>query len=257
MDEVRRPTQKHDDSSLVASNHIHCVARAKVPTLWGDFEARLYSSAGDNDPAHLALLHGQYEQDNCLVRVHSECLTGDALGSLKCDCGEQLRRAYREIVSASGGVIIYMRGHEGRGIGLIGKLKAYEVQEEGRDTVDANLDLGYPVDARDYSAAAVILADLGIVGVRLLTNNNDKVEALQQAGVRVIKQLPLPIAPNCFNIDYLRTKRDRLGHSLDWLEDDQTMSHRADAYGGQEEVARLQAENERLRALLSRQEKVV
>ena len=150
-----------------------------------------------------------------LARVHSECLTGDTLGSQRCDCGPQLRQSLRAVADEGVGVVVYLRGHEGRGIGLADKLRAYALQDRGADTVDANLRLGLPADARDYGAAPAILRDLGVGGVRLLTNNPDKVRALEQGGIAVHAQLPLLTEVTSSNVVYLRTKRDRFGHSLD------------------------------------------
>ncbi|MGZ5399262.1 MAG: GTP cyclohydrolase II, partial [Nocardioides sp.] len=149
-----------------------------------------------------------------LVRVHSECLTGDVFGSHRCDCGPQLDEALERIVSEGRGIVVYLRGHEGRGIGLVAKLQAYALQDEGRDTVDANLDLGLPADARHYGAATQILRDLGVATVRLLTNNPDKTASLEDYGVAVAERVPLTPRPNDHNLAYLRTKRDRMGHAL-------------------------------------------
>jgi 3,4-dihydroxy 2-butanone 4-phosphate synthase / GTP cyclohydrolase II len=147
--------------------------------------------------------------------VHSECLTGDVFGSRRCDCGSQLAAALGQVAAVGRGVVLYMRGHEGRGIGLLPKLRAYSLQDRGRDTVDANLELGLPADARDYRVAARILADLGIHTVRLLTNNPAKTVALEQHGVSISNRVPLEVAPTPDNLRYLRTKRDRMGHLLD------------------------------------------
>jgi 3,4-dihydroxy 2-butanone 4-phosphate synthase/GTP cyclohydrolase II len=154
-----------------------------------------------------------------LTRVHSECLTGDVFGSSRCDCGPQLAEAMERIVAEGRGVVIYLRGHEGRGIGLLAKLQAYQLQDGGRDTVDANLDLGLPADARHYGAATQILRDLGVASVRLLTNNPDKTESLESYGVPVTERVPLTPRPNDHNLQYLQTKRDRMGHQLDGLPD--------------------------------------
>ena len=162
------------------------------------------------------------------MRVHSECLTGEAFGSLKCECGPQLEAAL-DAIEQDGGVVIYMRGHEGRGIGLINKLRAYSLQERGLDTVDANLALGLPADARDYAAAAGILADLGIEKVRLLTNNTDKVRQLRELGLRVVEQVPLLVGVGPNNHQYLATKRDRMGHLI--AEQELTDAARRDAPG--------------------------
>ena len=149
-----------------------------------------------------------------LVRVHSECLTGDVFGSERCDCGPQLDEALRAIVEEGRGVVVYLRGHEGRGIGLVAKLQAYQLQDGGRDTVDANLDLGLPADARHYGTATQILRDLGVGSVRLLTNNPAKVTNLEHYGIPVTERVPLTPHPNDHNIGYLLTKRDRMGHHL-------------------------------------------
>ena len=148
---------------------------------------------------------------------HSECLTGDVLGSRRCDCGPQLDEALDLIVAEGRGVVVYLRGHEGRGIGLVAKLQAYQLQDGGRDTVDANLELGLPADARHYGAATQVLRDLGVTTVRLLTNNPDKVKNLEEYGVRVAERVPLTIRPNDHNLQYLLTKRDRMGHQLPGL----------------------------------------
>ena len=149
-----------------------------------------------------------------LTRVHSECLTGDVFGSNRCDCGPQLDEALERIVSEGRGVVVYLRGHEGRGIGLVAKLQAYQLQDGGRDTVDANLDLGLPADARHYGTATQILRDLKVESVRLLTNNPDKVHNLEDFGIPVAERVPLTPHPNDHNLAYLRTKRDRMGHHL-------------------------------------------
>jgi 3,4-dihydroxy 2-butanone 4-phosphate synthase/GTP cyclohydrolase II len=162
---------------------------------------------------HVALVSGDPTGPDAVARLHSECLTGDAFGSLRCDCGGQLDAALAE-VARRGGVVVYLRDHEGRGIGLLAKLAAYALQDTGRDTVQANLDLGLPADARDYRAGADILADLGVRSVRLLTNNPDKVRALQAAGVRVVERLPLRAGWSRYNAAYLDTKRARFGHDL-------------------------------------------
>jgi 3,4-dihydroxy 2-butanone 4-phosphate synthase/GTP cyclohydrolase II len=160
-----------------------------------------------------------------LVRVHSECLTGDVLGSTRCDCGAQLEDAMARVVAAGAGAIVYLRGHEGRGVGIAAKLAAYRLQDQGRDTVDANLDLGLPVDARHYAAAAQILRGLGVERIRLLTNNPDKVTQLRDLGLDVTESVPLPPRVTAPNLAYLRTKRDRLGHDLDRLGDPDQLDH--------------------------------
>jgi 3,4-dihydroxy 2-butanone 4-phosphate synthase/GTP cyclohydrolase II len=156
--------------------------------------------------------------------VHSECLTGEAFGSQKCECGPQLDAAL-ERIDKDGGVVIYMRGHEGRGIGLINKLRAYSLQERGLDTVDANLALGLPADARDYAAAGGILADLGVDSIRLLTNNSDKVKQLRELGLDIVEQVPLLVGVGANNHQYLATKRDRMGHIISAAELDAALAH--------------------------------
>ncbi|AZC13420.1 GTP cyclohydrolase II [Microbacterium sp. ABRD28] len=188
-------------------------AEAKVPTSHGEFRFRAYKDRVTGTD-HLAVISGELTDTAPLVRVHSECLTGEAFGSLKCECGPQLDAAL-DAIERDGGVVIYMRGHEGRGIGLINKLRAYSLQERGLDTVDANLALGLPADARDYAAAAGILADLGIEKVRLLTNNTDKVAQLRGFGLDIVEQVPLLVGVGPNNHQYLATKRDRMGHIID------------------------------------------
>jgi 3,4-dihydroxy 2-butanone 4-phosphate synthase/GTP cyclohydrolase II len=153
-----------------------------------------------------------------LVRVHSECFTGDVFGSLRCDCGPQLRAALRRVAEEGRGVVLYIRGHEGRGIGLMHKLQAYQLQDQGRDTVEANLELGLPADARDYGTGAQILVDLGIRTMRLLTNNPAKRAGLEGYGLAIVGREPLPVRPHPENVRYLRTKRDRMGHLLEGLD---------------------------------------
>jgi 3,4-dihydroxy 2-butanone 4-phosphate synthase/GTP cyclohydrolase II len=186
-------------------------AEAKVPTAHGAFRFLAYKDRITGTD-HLAVVSGDLS-DAPLVRVHSECLTGEAFGSLKCECGPQLDAAL-DAIEQDGGVVIYMRGHEGRGIGLINKLRAYSLQERGLDTVDANLALGLPADARDYAAAAGILADLGVEKVRLLTNNSDKVNQLRALGLEIVDQVPLLVGVGPNNHQYLSTKRDRMGHII-------------------------------------------
>ncbi|GAA1688668.1 bifunctional 3,4-dihydroxy-2-butanone-4-phosphate synthase/GTP cyclohydrolase II [Microbacterium sediminicola] len=188
-------------------------AEATVPTAHGVFRFLAYKDRMTGTD-HIAVVAGDLRADAPLVRVHSECLTGEAFSSLKCECGPQLDAAM-DAIAREGGVVIYMRGHEGRGIGLINKLRAYSLQEEGLDTVDANLALGFPADARDYAAAAGILADLGIEKVRLLTNNADKVSQLGVLGVEVIEQVPLLVGVGPNNHQYLTTKAARMGHTIE------------------------------------------
>ena len=186
----------------------------RLPSRHGQFQVQLYENIL-NGEQHLALVKGAIRsEDPVMVRVHSECLTGDAFGSLRCDCGEQLRRALEMIESVGSGVVLYLRGHEGRGIGLHNKLKAYELQDHGRDTVEANLELGYAPDLRNYGIGAQILVDLGIRRMRLLTNNPTKIVALQGYGLEVVERVPIEIASNLENDRYLRAKRDKLGHLL-------------------------------------------
>ncbi|QBR91326.1 bifunctional 3,4-dihydroxy-2-butanone-4-phosphate synthase/GTP cyclohydrolase II [Nocardioides euryhalodurans] len=190
------------------------VAETRLPTRFGDFTAYGYTISVD-DGEHIALVHGDLSGDEpVLTRVHSECLTGDVFGSRRCDCGPQLEEALERIVTEGRGVVIYLRGHEGRGIGLVAKLQAYALQDGGRDTVDANLDLGLPADARHYGAATQILRDLGVGSVRLLTNNPDKSTSLEEFGIPVAQRVPLTPRPNDHNLAYLLTKRDRMGHDL-------------------------------------------
>jgi 3,4-dihydroxy 2-butanone 4-phosphate synthase/GTP cyclohydrolase II len=180
-----------------------------IPTRHGTFLVRAYRDLVTGSE-HLAFQSGD-PVNGSLVRVHSECLTGEAFGSLKCECGPQLDAAL-ERIRDNGGVVIYLRGHEGRGIGLINKLKAYRLQEGGLDTLDANLALGLPADDRDYGAAAAILDDLGVHAVRLLTNNPDKVRQLTGHGISVLARVPLTVGMHPLNASYLRAKRDRMGH---------------------------------------------
>jgi 3,4-dihydroxy 2-butanone 4-phosphate synthase / GTP cyclohydrolase II len=195
------------------------VAEARIPTKWGDFTCYAYESVLDGEQ-HLALVRGAVQgRDNVLVRVHSECLTGDAFGSLRCDCGPQLEESMRRIAEEDLGVIVYLRGHEGRGIGIGHKLRAYALQEQGHDTVDANLALGMPIDSREYGIGSQILVDLGITTMRALTNNPAKYGGLEGYGLEIIERVPLLTTPNPENIAYLRTKRERMGHLLEGLDD--------------------------------------
>jgi 3,4-dihydroxy 2-butanone 4-phosphate synthase / GTP cyclohydrolase II len=195
------------------------VVSTRLPTKYGTFEAVGYRSTVDGSE-QIALVHGDLgDGEDVLVRVHSECLTGDVFGSLRCDCGPQLEAALRRVAEEGRGVVLYVRGHEGRGIGLLHKLQAYQLQDSGRDTVDANLDLGLPADARDYGTGAQILADLGVRSMRLLTNNPAKRAGLEGYGLSVVGRVPLPVRAHPENIAYLTTKRDRLGHLLDDLPD--------------------------------------
>jgi 3,4-dihydroxy 2-butanone 4-phosphate synthase / GTP cyclohydrolase II len=195
------------------------VAEARIPTQWGDFTCYAYESMLDGEQ-HLALVRGAVQgQDDVLVRVHSECLTGDVFGSLRCDCGPQLDESIRMIAEEGMGVVIYLRGHEGRGIGIGHKLRAYALQEQGHDTVDANLALGMPVDSREYGIGAQMLVDLGLTTIRAMTNNPAKYGGLEGFGIEITGRVPLLTAPNPENIAYLRTKRERMGHLLEGLDD--------------------------------------
>jgi 3,4-dihydroxy 2-butanone 4-phosphate synthase/GTP cyclohydrolase II len=195
------------------------VAETTIPNAYGQWRAYGYRSSVDGTE-HVALVLGDLDAadgDDILTRVHSECLTGDVFGSQRCDCGAQLDAAMAKIAARGRGVVLYLRGHEGRGIGLVSKLQAYELQDSGADTVDANLELGLPVDAREYSVAAQLLGDLGVRSVQLLTNNPAKVEALAAYGFGVAR-IPLPPLTTPHNLRYLTTKRDRLGHQLETLD---------------------------------------
>jgi 3,4-dihydroxy 2-butanone 4-phosphate synthase / GTP cyclohydrolase II len=195
------------------------IAEARIPTDWGDFTCYAYESLVDGE-VHLAMAKGAVQgQDDVLVRVHSECLTGDVFGSLRCDCGIQLDSAMQAISDAGMGVVVYLRGHEGRGIGIGNKLLAYNLQERGHDTVDANVELGLPVDSREYGIGAQILVDLGITTMRLMTNNQAKYGGLEGFGLEIVERVPLETAPNPENIAYLRAKRERMGHLLEGLDD--------------------------------------
>ncbi|MCB5908471.1 bifunctional 3,4-dihydroxy-2-butanone-4-phosphate synthase/GTP cyclohydrolase II [Streptomyces pinistramenti] len=197
-------------------------AETLLPTAHGEFTAYGYRSTVDG-VEHIALVAGDIgDGDDVLVRVHSECLTGDIFHSLRCDCGPQLEASLERITAAGRGVVIYLRGHEGRGIGLLSKLRAYALQEQGHDTLDANLELGLPADSRDYAAGAQMLQDLGVRSVRLMTNNPDKTAALIRDGLKVSGREPMPVQAGEHNLRYLRTKRDRMGHDLPWLDAERT-----------------------------------
>jgi len=186
---------------------------ARLPTPWGEFTAIGYRSVVDGKE-HLALVMGEVDgKENVLVRVHSECLTGDVFGSLRCDCGEQLHAAMRMVGEEGTGVILYI-AQEGRGIGLLNKLRAYELQDQGRDTVEANVELGFPPDLRDYGIGAQILVDLGLSTIRQLTNNPKKIAGLEGYGLKVTERVPIEVAPGADNVRYLQTKRDKMGHRL-------------------------------------------
>jgi GTP cyclohydrolase II len=196
--------------------HVERVVETRLPTTYGEFQAVGYLDSRWGQE-QVALVHGDVSTGAPLTRLHSECLTGDVFSSTRCDCGDQLAAAMRQVVTAGAGVIIYLKGHEGRGIGLLAKLAAMRLQEEGLDTVEANVALGLPVDARDYDVAAAILLDLGVRSVRLLSNNPEKLDSLRRNGIRVTERVPLLVAPNDDNLSYLLTKRERLAHLLPHL----------------------------------------
>jgi 3,4-dihydroxy 2-butanone 4-phosphate synthase/GTP cyclohydrolase II len=190
------------------------VSSARMPTAHGDFVAHVYESLLDGEQ-HLALVRGTIDPSRpVLARVHSECLTGDVFGSRRCDCGEQLDAALERIAREGGGVVVYLRGHEGRGIGLAHKLQAYALQEQGLDTVEANLALGLPVDTRSYGVGAQILADLGVGRLRLMTNNPAKCAELDGDRLELVERIPLVVRPVTENLRYLKTKQEKLGHTL-------------------------------------------
>ena len=194
------------------------VAEADIPTFYGAFRSYAYESTLD-ERTHIALVCGDIGDGlDVLTRVHSECLTGDVFASLRCDCGAQLERAMQIVAAEGRGVVLYVRGHEGRAIGLSHKLRAYELQDRGRDTVEANLDLGLPVDPRDYGIGAQILFDLGVRTMRLLTNNPSKRAGLEGYGLSIVDRIPLQTEPTAQNIGYLRTKREKMGHLIDGLD---------------------------------------
>ncbi|MEU0360226.1 GTP cyclohydrolase II [Streptomyces cyaneofuscatus] len=193
------------------------MASVQLSTSYGSFRAVGYLDQVRGDE-QIALIHGDITGEEVLARLHSECLTGDAFGSRHCECGDQLAAALNAIVSEGRGVLVYLRGHEGRGIGLLAKLQAMQLQADGMDTVEANLALGLPVDSRDYGVAADILHDLGVRSVRLMSNNPLKLKALLQHGIEVREQVPLLTQPREENIFYLRAKRERMGHLLPHLD---------------------------------------
>ena len=193
------------------------VVETRLPNQYGLWRALGYLNSVDGTEQFALVLGDLADGEQVLVRAHSECLTGDVFGSQRCDCGTQLDAAMAAIAAEGRGVVLYLRGHEGRGIGLLSKLRAYQLQDGGRDTVDANLELGLPADAREYSTGAQILADLGVRSVRLLTNNPAKVRGLSGFGIEVAGRVPLPVVATPHNLRYLMVKRDRLGHQLEGL----------------------------------------
>lgn len=230
-EELRRFCDKHDlalisiEQLIEYRRHnehlIERVVETKLPTDYGEFRAIGYRSLIDG-VEHVALVVGDVSSNDgqdVFVRVHSECLTGDALGSRRCDCGQQLHNSMRMVHEAGRGVILYMRGHEGRGIGLMPKLQAYHLQDEGADTVDANLALGLPSDAREYGTGAQILQNLGVTSMALLTNNPTKRAGLGGYGLEMSRRVPVPVEVNEDNLKYLLTKRERMGHELPWLDE--------------------------------------
>lgn len=190
------------------------IGSARLPTRYGQFTAHAFQGV-DTGTEHLALSMGDISGDDVLLRLHSECLTGDVFGSCRCDCGEQLDLAMKKIAEEGRGVLLYLRGHEGRGIGLSNKIRAYALQDTGLDTVDANLALGQAIDARTYAFAADFLRQWGVNSVRLMSNNPIKIKALEDAGIKVTEQMRHIVQPNSENEKYLATKRSRMGHLLD------------------------------------------
>ena len=224
IDDLIEFSEKHDvaigtikdliEYRLKLSNPVSLVSSAKVPTDYGEFTAHVYKDNNDNTE-HIALTYKDYLQgESSMVRVHSECLTGDVFSSNKCDCGYQLNNAMETIVKNGSGVILYMRGHEGRGIGLGNKIKAYSLQDEGADTVEANLRLGFEMDQRDYGTGALILRDLGITNMNLLTNNPSKRAGLEGFGLNIVKRTPLKGKITNENSSYLDTKENKMGHNF-------------------------------------------
>jgi 3,4-dihydroxy 2-butanone 4-phosphate synthase/GTP cyclohydrolase II len=225
MDDLELFAQKHNlpigtikdliEYRLETKTPVSFISKSRIPTEHGEFTAHVYKDNNDNTE-HIALTYGEYlSEESTMVRVHSECLTGDVLFSKKCDCGYQLDEAFKRIVENNSGVLLYMRGHEGRGIGLGNKIKAYALQEEGNDTVDANIKLGFKMDQRDYGTGALILRDLGISNMNLLTNNPSKRAGLEGFGLNILKRTPLIGKVTDDNSEYLNTKKTKMGHNYD------------------------------------------
>ena len=227
--ELRRFAREHDLHMISIADLIRYrrrteklvrrVSEARIPTGWGDFQAYVYESVLDGEQ-HLAMVRGDISaSDDTLVRVHSECLTGDVFGSMRCDCGVQLDAAMKMIADEGTGVVVYLRGHEGRGIGIGHKIRAYELQDEGHDTVEANEMQGLPIDSREYGIGAQILVDLGVTSMRIITNNPAKYGGLDGFGLDITKRVPSITAPNPENLRYLKTKAEKMGHLLEGLDD--------------------------------------
>ena len=216
-DDLRREVLEHVDA-VAAEPTVVWVSAARIPTIFGEFRGEVFRDSSGTE--HLALHMGAIASgDPVLVRVHSECLTGDILASLRCDCGNQLHDALERISEEGVGLVVYLRGHEGRGIGIGHKIAAYALQDAGHDTIDANLELGLPVDDRDYTVGAKILEALGVVRVKLLTNNLDKLDMLQMRGIEVVERVESEVSPNPENLAYLRTKKLRMGHLITGVDD--------------------------------------
>jgi 3,4-dihydroxy 2-butanone 4-phosphate synthase/GTP cyclohydrolase II len=234
--EREREADPDAEIDVPESSRVTFEVETTIPTTHGAFRVRAYRdrSTGADHVAWIAPgPHGEPPADGALVRVHSECLTGEAFGSLKCECGPQLQTAL-DTIQAQGGIVVYLRGHEGRGIGLINKLRAYRLQEDGYDTLDANLALGLPADARDYGAAVGILRDLGLSTIRLLSNNPEKARQLEERGVTVTELVPLVVGVGEINEAYLDTKRDRMGHALPTHDALDVALHEAELQSAQE-----------------------
>jgi 3,4-dihydroxy 2-butanone 4-phosphate synthase/GTP cyclohydrolase II len=227
--ELRRFAREHDLHMISIADLIRYrrrteklvrrVSEARIPTGWGDFQAYVYESVLDGEQ-HLAMVKGDPSVgENTLVRVHSECLTGDVFGSMRCDCGVQLDAAMKMIADEGNGILVYLRGHEGRGIGIGHKIRAYELQDGGLDTVEANEEQGLPIDSREYGIGAQILVDLGVTSMRVITNNPAKYGGLEGFGLDITARVPSVTAPNPENIRYLKTKAEKMGHLLEGLDD--------------------------------------